>query len=87
MQELRNAGAFLQLNFDRLREKDTIFRKNIWKRLMDDGYVDFLGSDTHGNHFRPLHVQEALETISASVDPEILDRVLSQNIAKLKNFT
>ena len=87
LQELRNAGAFLQLNFDRLREKDTIFRKNIWKRLMDDGYVDFLGSDTHGNNFRPLHVQETLETISASIDPEILDRVLSQNIAKLKNFT
>ena len=86
LSELKNAGALLQLNFDRLLDKETLFRKNIWKRLLQDGYVDFLGSDTHGTHFRPLHVQEALETVSASVDLEILDRVMSDNIGLLKGI-
>jgi protein-tyrosine phosphatase len=84
--ELRNVGALLQLNFDRLLDKETLFRKNIWKRLLLDGYVDFLGSDTHGINFRPLHVEEALENVSMSVDLEILDQVLSHNIAKLKGI-
>jgi protein-tyrosine phosphatase len=84
--ELKNAGALLQLNFDRLLDKENLFRKNIWKRLLYDGYVDFLGSDTHGINFRPLHVEEAVENVSSSVDLEILDRVLSQNIAKLKGI-
>ena len=86
LNELRSAGALLQLNFNRLLEKDTLFRRNIWKKLLQDGYVDFLGSDTHGIKFRPLHVEEAMENVSTSVDLEILDRVLSHNIAKLKGI-
>jgi protein-tyrosine phosphatase len=84
--ELRNAGALLQLNFDRLLDKESLFRKNLWKRLLQDGYVDFLGSDTHGTNFRPLHIEEAVENVSTSVDLEILDRVLSYNITKLKGI-
>jgi tyrosine-protein phosphatase YwqE len=79
-------GAYLQLNFDRLGDHDSFFRRNPWKKLVNDGYVDFLGSDTHGVKFRPLHVEEALTKGSSGMDMEMLDRILGQNVRKLKRI-
>ena len=83
LEELRSNGALLQLNFDRLLDKDSLFRRNPWRRQFRDGYVDFLGSDTHGMKFRPLHVDRALEWIEDEVDPEIARTVLGENIDML----
>ena len=82
--ELKSMGASLQLNFSRLADHDSFFRKNPWKKLVNDGYVDFLGSDTHGVKFRPLHVEVALTKGSSGMDMEMLDRILGQNVRKLK---
>lgn len=83
LDELRAKGALLQLNFDRLLEKDRLFRPNLWRKLLKDGYVDFLGSDTHGMEFRPLHVKQAMAWLTADVRPELRKRILTDNIRLL----
>jgi len=83
LEELRSNGAMLQLNFDRLLDRDSIFKRNPWRRQFKDGYVDFLGSDTHGVNFRPLHVDRAVEWIEREVDPELARMVLGTNIDML----
>lgn len=83
LDELHDHGALLQMNFDRLLGKEGFFRRNFWRRLMREGYVDFLGSDTHGVNFRPLHVDQAMAWMRDEVDPGILRRVLEKNIRML----
>ena len=83
LEELRSNGAMLQLNFDRLLGKETLFRRNPWRRQVREGYVDFLGSDTHGMKFRPLHVRQAMKWIDEELDPEIANTMLITNIEML----
>ena len=81
LEELRKRGATLQLNFDRLLDKGNFFHPNGWRKLLKDGYVDFLGSDTHGMGFRPLHVDKAVEWLEKYDD--LYDRIMDENIKKL----
>lgn len=81
--ELKAGGAMLQLNFDRLLEKDTFFRKNLWRKQLRDGEVDFLGSDTHGMGFRPPHIRQAVEWVRQEAGKEEAERILSWNIQGL----
>ena len=79
LEELHNEGAYLQLNFDCLLHRDSLFRKNPWRRLLQEGTVDFLGSDTHGMHFRPLHADAAFEWMTEHVEEQVLWKVLVNN--------
>ena len=81
--ELRKHGARLQLNFDRLVGKGSFLRPNGWRKLLKDGYVDFLGSDTHGMKFRPLHVDQAMDWLELDVSPEISEKIMDRNISYL----
>ena len=83
LDRLRRDGALLQINFDRLIARDTLFKRNPWRRLFKEGYVDFLGTDTHGMGFRPPHVDRAVEWIESDVKPELAKRVLERNIRKI----
>lgn len=83
LDELKKHDALLQLNFDRLRGKGSLFHPNPWRRLLRDGYVDFLGSDTHGMDFRPLHVAQAMDWLYAGADPEIRKQIMDVNIRLL----
>lgn len=84
--ELKNQGVMLQMNFDRLLQKDRLFRKNPWRQLVKQGMVDYLGSDCHGMRFRPLHVREAAKWLIDQVDQDILRVMFCENIEKiLKN--
>lgn len=83
LEELRSNGAMLQLNFDRLLDRETLFRRNPWRRQFREGFVDFLGSDTHGMGFRPLHVDQAVDWIDSEVHPEIARMVMETNIDML----
>ena len=83
LEELRSHGAMLQMNFDRLLDKEGFFRRNQWRRYLREGYVDFLGSDTHGMGFRPLHAKQAVAWMRAEVDPELVHVILERNIRLL----
>ncbi|MDO4322036.1 MAG: hypothetical protein Q4C61_05870 [Lachnospiraceae bacterium] len=81
--QIREQGILLQMNFDMLLQKDSLFRKNPWRQMVKDGLVDYLGSDCHGMEFRPLHVYDAYRWILEHVDEEIRDRILYDNINKI----
>lgn len=83
LEELRKQGAMLQLNFGRLVDKGSLLQPNIWRKLLKDGYVDFLGSDTHGMKFRPMHIEQAVDWLKMDVRPQIRDRILVHNIRLL----
>ena len=83
LEELRKQGALLQLNFSCLIDRGGFLRPNLWRKLLKDGYVDFLGSDTHGMEFRPLRLAEALDWLKTDVRPEIRDRILVRNTGLL----
>lgn len=81
--ELHKHGARLQLNFDRLVDKGNLLHPNGWRKLLKDGYVDFLGSDTHGMKFRPLHVDKAMDWLELDVRTEVMERIMDENINRL----
>ena len=81
--ELHKHGARLQLNFDRLVDKGNLLHPNGWRKLLKDGYVDFLGSDTHGMKFRPLHVDQAMDWLELDVRAEIVEKIMGENISRL----
>ena len=82
LKELRSQGVLLQMNYDTLR-KTSILHRSPWRGLVQKGYVDLLGSDCHGTHFRPFRVQPVNEWLDKSVDERIADRMRRQNIALL----
>ena len=83
LDQLRYDGAKLQLNFDRLLAKDGFFRRNPWRRLLLDGYVDYLGSDTHGMEFRPPHIDQALTWLLQADVADASERILYSGIDAL----
>lgn len=83
LEELRENGALLQLNFDALKDRGRLLRPNIWRRLLKQGYVDLLGSDTHGMKFRPLRITRAIEWLETDVEPGIRERIICRNPGKL----
>ena len=85
LKELKQQDILLQMNYDMLLEKDGVFRKNIWRRYVQDGTVDLLGSDTHGTHFRPIHASEAFQWLESSVDRETINRILYRNVDRILN--
>lgn len=80
---LKRRGIMLQMNFSRLQMRDTLFRKNPWRKLMQEDIVDFLGSDTHGTHFRPLHVSDTYRWLETGLSTEQQHRILETNIKKI----
>lgn len=85
--ELRERGYLLQMNYDRLREKDTLFHRNPWRKLVRDGMVDYLGSDCHGTALRPLHAEEAYRWMEAKLPSSQRQKILYENIKKIIEST
>ena len=85
LKELKQEGILLQLNYDMLLEKGGILHRNIWRRYVQDGTVDLLGSDCHGTHFRPIRAGEALRWLESSVDRQTINRILHRNVNRILN--
>lgn len=80
LEELKEHGALLQLNFDVLLVKDSLFRHFPWRAYLKNGIIDFLGSDSHSLRVRPLRVAQAVEWMEKHVNPEICKKVLEDNV-------
>ncbi len=83
LEELREEGARLQINFDRLLDRGGLFHPNPWRKLLKEGYVDYLGSDTHGMDFRPPHIGKAVAWMEKEVPPELVEQIMTENIRVL----
>ena len=81
--ELKEQGILLQMNYETLLHRDFLLKKNPYRKMVQEGSVDFLGSDCHGMEFRPLQVSEAMQWVNANVDPNIRRRMLQDNIRRI----
>lgn len=83
IQELKNRGILLQMNYDTFLRKKGWFRKSVWQEMLQDGIVDLIGSDCHGTHYRPYHADEAVGWIQKNVDRKIQNQILVKNVQKI----
>ena len=81
--ELRQRGILLQMNFDALLLRDSVFHRNPWRQLAAEGLADFFGSDCHGMEFRPYRVQEACRWMEEHMSQEGLQHTMHSNIQKI----
>ena len=81
--ELKSRGIWLQMNFDTLLMRNSIFHRNPWRQLAAEGMADFFGSDCHGMEFRPYRVQKACSWMEEHLSPGILQRTMQSNIQKI----
>lgn len=81
--ELKEQGVFLQMNFDTLLLGGRIFYRNPWREVIEEGLVDYFGSDCHGTHFRPLQVQKAVRRLNTWAEPDLFEKMLYYRAANL----
>ena len=81
--ELKSRGIWLQMNFDTLLTRDSIFHRNPWRQLAAEGMADFFGSDCHGMDFRPYRVQKACSWMEEHIPPQVLQCTMQSNIQKI----
>ena len=83
LDELKERGTLLQMNFDTLLFGGSVFHRNPWKKAIENGLVDYLGSDCHGTHFRPLETARAVRRLTSWIDPASADELLYERAADL----
>ncbi len=83
LDELHKHQYLLQMNYDTLLLRGGLFGDSHWQKLLKKGYVDFLGSDTHGTHFRPLHVDAAVRWLQKKADPQLVRRIIRDNFDRI----
>lgn len=79
IQELMNAGAYMQMNAGSLL--GSVFLKetrNLFK-LIAEGYVHFLGSDCHNTTSRPPVMEQAVKKLRKKIPEDILKDLLENN--------
>ena len=83
--ELRERGVLLQMNFDTLHGRGFLFGRNPCRAMVKQGLVDYLGSDCHGTHFRPLQITDTLKWMEKELEPELLHQLLVRNPENILN--
>lgn len=61
LRELTREGALLQMNFDTIQRTYGLFGRNPFLSHIREGMVSFMGSDTHGTHYRPMRTGPSVE--------------------------
>lgn len=82
LEELKENGALLQMNFDTVqRYYGWWLRRNGFRDDLKAGLVDFMGSDCHGTHFRPLRIRPSVEWMERHVKE--VHQILEENPGKI----
>ena len=85
--KLKAMGCYLQINvysvFDEVSEEI----KGNAHRLMNYGWVDFLGSDAHRLNHRPPNVERGLDYMGSHWDKEYVRQISTDNAARLLKMT
>ena len=77
--ELQSMGCLLQLNAYSLVNETREETKNFARKLIADGRIAFLGSDSHRTDHRPPRVQEGLRYIHETCCEDYVDAVCWRN--------
>lgn len=72
IQELIRLGVYMQMNVHSLH-------KRYWRKLVKDGYIHFLGSDSHNTKNRSPKMQEGLKQLGRMVTRKQMEKILIEN--------
>lgn len=80
IEELRKSGAYLQMNFGSLTGGIRHVRENLWcRRMVQEGNIQFLGTDMHRVDFRPPEIGKAVEWIYKKCGEEEAEHIMRRN--------
>ena len=82
-QELKQEKIFLQMNYDTVQRTYGIFHKNPFRTDLEQGIVDFMGSDCHGSHFRPYRIGPSLRWMEQALTEEMKQKIFVDNPGKI----
>ena len=80
---LREIGAMIQVNADAIIGKDGFRAKRYTKKLMQNGLVDFVASDSHGMKERRSNMAKCREYLYKRYDRRYIDKILKGNAEKI----
>ncbi len=81
--ELRDMGAYIQVNADALIGKDGWGFKRFTNKLLKEDMIDFVGSDTHNLSDRACHLDRAYRHVAKKAGKNEADRIFIQNPADI----
>lgn len=81
--ELKNIGCLLQMNTGNFLEVPFSANKRFCMRAVKEGYVDFLGTDSHDSRIRKPDMGRAVRCLERKVSRNVLDEILYKNPLKL----
>lgn len=79
IEEIRNMGARIQVNADSvIGEEGRLVRKRI-RKMMEQGLVDFIGSDAHNTTDRACHLKRCADEIEKNFGSSEVKRLMWDN--------
>ena len=78
-EELRAAGALIQINADAVLGYDGRYAKRLVWSLLKSGLVDVIASDAHDSTFRPPRMKACFERVSRKLGFEVAEKLMRTN--------
>lgn len=79
MDELKNNGVMFQVNTENFLEGLFSSNKKYCIQLINEGYVDYISTDSHNLVTRRPNMKEAITYLYRKLDKQILERILFEN--------
>lgn len=83
IEQLRRLGAWVQINADAVLGLDGGVSKRFCKKILKQGWVDVIGSDSHGIKQRACHLGKCQEYLRKKYDERFVAKLLSKNPQKI----
>lgn len=83
LSELREAGAYIQINADTISGQSGFGEKMFAKKLMKQGLLDFVGSDGHRQNERIPEMGRCVEKVEKMMGTEYAKKIFIRNPRKI----
>ncbi len=83
IEDLMDAGAYIQINTESLVGNFLDRQAAFCRKLLEEGYVSFLGSDCHDNSLRKPLMRQALSKLEKTSCGEQIRKIMTENVAAL----
>lgn len=83
IQRLYKLGCLFQINAYSIEDTDDLNHKKAARKLLDDKYVSFIGSDAHRTTHRPYKIEHGIEYIQKHCSPKYAKAICFENAERL----
>ena len=83
MEEIKNMGSLMQMNTENFLGGLFSQNRKICTKAVAEGYIDFLGTDSHDTKMRKPEMEKAIKYLKKKISQSVLDTLLYKNPEKL----